>query len=55
MRRRLTVKITFVYKGFLNGLLTENATHVDKYWNEDTQKIEVFSKLVLESSLGLSL
>jgi hypothetical protein len=49
------VNITFVYKGFLNGLLTENATHVDKYWNEDTQNMEVFSKLMLESALGSSL
>ncbi len=49
------MKITFVYKGFLNGLLTENATHVDKYWNVDTQNMEVFSKLMLESLLGLSL
>lgn len=52
---RLTVKTTFVYRGLRKGLLTAKATQVDKYWNEETQKIVVFSQLKFPLADGESL
>jgi hypothetical protein len=45
-----TVKITFVYRALRNGLLTLKATTVPRYWKHETQKTEVFSKLLFALS-----
>lgn len=40
---RETVNHGLVYKGFLKGLLIENAIQVIKYWKEETKNRTVFS------------